>query len=325
MHNLKLHENLCNLPFDQYSRQYWVAQFIEQSRKGREKFSIVDVGGYKGQTTEFQHKDTVTVCDLFDVEEKGYIKADGTKLPFTEDQFDISVSFDAYEHIPKPKRKAFLTELLRVGSKATIIAAPFDTDGKDTINAEKRLNQYYYDLYGKEHQWLKEHIDYQTPKGSDLEKAVTSLGYGFVKFSTNDRIIWQLLQGVYFSIELDHDLRERAHELNWLYNNNVLKIDPATEGNSYRTIYFITKNKALLASVGKFIKQVPTQDRQYAEVFTAKIMYIFGLKYRDVVNHRNHLEKQTSALRSMNVKGRMLKLKNSIHHKHKGGVSNESK
>jgi hypothetical protein len=292
MNKLQLDKNLCNLPFDQYSRQYWVAQMIESNRVGGKPYSIIDVGGYKGKTADFQTKDKVVVCDLFDVDEPNYIKADGTKLPFKDQEFDIAVSFDALEHVPRSKRGKFISEILRVSKGVSIIAAPFDDDTHSVLKAERRLNEYYSALYGKEHKWLKEHIDNKTPLSREIEDCIKAQGYEFVKLRTNDLRIWEALQHVYFSIELDHDLGERSHELNWLYNNNLVKLDIPGESNGYRAIYFITKNQSSIKRVEQLVKSIPSQDVMYVEEFSAKIMYIFGLKYRDVVHHRDHLSKE---------------------------------
>lgn len=320
MHKLKITQDLCNLPVDQYSRQFWAAQFIESIRQGKEQFKIVDVGGYKGQTKVFQPKDDVLVCDLFDVEEEGYVKADGTKLPFKDGQFDIAVTFDAYEHIPTAKREKFIKELLRVSKKAAIVAAPFDDKTYATIDAEKRLNSYYRDLYGREHRWLEEHISLKTPQADILETQLRTEGYKFAKFYTNDRIIWELLQSVYFSIELDHKLRERTHELNWLYNTNVTKVDPSREGESYRTIYIISKDASLVSGIQKFISTLPAADRQYSEEYVAKIMSVFGLMYRDVVHHRDYLQQRVDdvdAGKLKSLKNRVVAARNSILPKRK--------
>jgi len=295
---MKLREELYHLPFDQFSRQYRVMQFIDKLRPtARTKFTILDVGGYKGKTPEFQTKDAVTVCDLVESDEPHYVRVNGTDLPFKEGSFDITVSFDAYEHVPRPQRAQFLSEIIRVSKQVSIIAAPFDNEKNEVHKAEQRLNQYHSELYGQDHRWLKEHIDYQVPICKEFESLLKKHKLSFVALPSNDRVLWELLQTLYFSVELDRDLWERASELNWIYNNHIDALDTTPPERAYRWIYIISRKADTLTPVKKFIATLPEQDVQFVEQFTARLIHIFGLKYRDVVHHRNYLEQEVLGAR----------------------------
>lgn len=157
---MKTNEDIYALPIDQYSRQKWASIIAEELREKGSVLKIIDVGGYKGKTALFQERDKVTICDLFDVNEEGYVKGDGNKLPFSDEEFDIVMSFDTYEHVPRQKRERFISELIRVSKEGVVLAAPFDTSKRSVSKAEVELNNYYVKLYNAEHRWLKEHIDY---------------------------------------------------------------------------------------------------------------------------------------------------------------------
>lgn len=284
----KIDDSKYDLLIDQYSRQKWVFDIINQIRSGKQ-INILDVGGYKGKTSEFQINDIVTVCDLFDVEEPGYVKGDGRKLPFANNQFDIVVTFDTLEHVPRKDRKVFISELRRVAKKAVIVAAPFDNEKGDILRAEKALNQFHIDLYGSEHRWLKEHIDYKTPKQSEFEKIATDLKQSFVGLASNDLSIWQFVQSLYFMIDLDDDLRGRVDDVNRFYNRNLRLLD-VQKDVSYRKIYVLSEDKHIINTTQKFIDQLEQSSTSKKYDFMAFGISTLGKKYRDLELHNKYLE-----------------------------------
>src|SRR5688572_16201522 len=92
-------QELLSLPFDQYSRQFVVANVINTAlRKKSAKLRLLDMGGHKGKTHEFLPGDAVTIIDVFDEVYPGYVKGDATAMTFKDDEFDIATSFDVFEH-----------------------------------------------------------------------------------------------------------------------------------------------------------------------------------------------------------------------------------
>jgi ubiquinone/menaquinone biosynthesis C-methylase UbiE len=283
---------LLSLPIDQYSRQKWVSEIINYFRNGKKTFRILDVGGYKGKTTEFHPEDKVTICDLYDVDEKGYVKGDGRKLPFKDGEFDFVVTFDTYEHVPRNDRKKFIEELNRVSVNGVILAAPFDDDYHNVSEVEISLNNYHISLYKKDHQWLKEHIDYRIPHRSELDKLVKGLGLKEYSFGSNRLDFWILMQTLYFSVDLDQELRERLDEVNNFYNRNLKHLDLPRESFAYRRIYFISNNQSRIEKVKNFIEEVRNDniDTTVQLKFMTIAMARFGIKYRDVVTHNLYLD-----------------------------------
>ena len=284
-------EDLTSLPIDQYSRQKWAAIFIDSLRGDSKKLSILDVGGYKGKTALFHDKDDVTVCDLFDVHEPGYVKGDGRKLPFKDNEFDYAVTFDTYEHVPRGDRKSFVEELCRVAAQGVVLAAPFDDQTHTVSQAEKDLNQYHIQLYGKDHPWLKEHIEYKIPQQSELESLIEQAGHHYTVLSSNDLTAWMVVQSIYFSIDLDDDLRGRVDDINRFYNKHLTYLDIPSD-ISYRKVYFISQDKVAVDKIADFISKLDVPQRAKKEEFFALALSIFGKKYRDVENYKNYLEKE---------------------------------
>lgn len=287
-----------SLAIDQYSRQKWASIFIEQIRLNGACFKILDVGGYKGKTAEFQDKDTVIVCDLFDIEEKNYVKGDGRRLPFQDGEFDFVVTFDTYEHIPREGRDQFVQELLRVSKQGVILAAPFDNEKGAVFQAEVDLNDYHIKLYGKDHPWLKEHIEYRIPADHELNELLDTLSVSYASLPSNDLSIWTLMQTIYFSIDLDNDLRGRVDDINRYYNKDLIELD-ITDQQAYRKIYFFSKDKDKVSKIQGFINQQKNMMQEDSKVhFIAYALSVWGQKYRDVERYKDYLENEIKNLKA---------------------------
>lgn len=93
------------------------------------------------------------------------VKGSANKLPFTEDEFDIAISVDVIEHLPKKIRQKSIEELFRVASLAIIIAAPIG----NMSQAQDRDLSYIYDKkFGKQFPFLKEHLRHGLPEKDQL-------------------------------------------------------------------------------------------------------------------------------------------------------------
>lgn len=245
-------KDLLSLPFDQYSRQYFVSEMITAAKSvmGKRKTKIVDIGGYKGKTTEFQPKDDVTIADLFDVQENNYVKVQPTGLPMTDGTFDIAVSFDSYEHVPRDNREKFILEGLRVSNDLFILAAPFDNTEGEIHKAEVVANDVYKRMSGLDHRWLKEHIDFRIPRNGELEDICRKNNIHYFTMPTNDIVIWLMLQSIFFTAELKTKPFPRVEAINRLYNGNLELFEAeVVQGHSYRTIYCMSRDGALVEAI----------------------------------------------------------------------------
>jgi hypothetical protein len=243
---------LKDLPFDQYSRQKIVANLINNLRNREERFTILDVGGYKGKTREFFPKDKVTILDVFDVKEEDYIKGDGTKLNLKNDSSDFVVSFDVLEHIPKLHRANFIKECARVAKNGFFLCCPFENGTGVATEAEKNLNAIYSDLQGREHDWLKEHIENGLPDTTTIEATLTKNNLSFTKMFSNKIDNWVALQTAFFLSDALEVVSIEAGKLNHYYNQNLKTMERGSNSNNaYRVIYFISQNKVMINKVEK--------------------------------------------------------------------------
>lgn len=252
---MKLNEDLYSLPFDQFSRQFVVANVVDKCLRNKSKktsLSIIDLGGHAGKTSLFHPVDKVTILDVFNEKYKGYVKGDATDTKFKDNTFDIACSFDVFEHIPRSKRARFITEALRISREGIFIAAPIDDDKKQTSAAESGLNEFYKDLFGSDHRWLKEHIDYKIPDSGEIEGLIKNTGASFTAIPSNNLGDWILMQALIFMTSKNPLLGEQMEELNRWFNKNTISLD-ANSNVHYRQVYFISNNKPLVRLVSKYV------------------------------------------------------------------------
>ena len=122
---------------DRWRRNIYVANEIQKMKM---KATVLEVGsGGQGISGFLNPKRTDLVFFLFDVRKdvfKGLkgehcVIGDGCRLPFRDKAFDIIVSVDAVEHIPKSIRNNFYKEAKRVAGKKIILACPLQSgDGE---------------------------------------------------------------------------------------------------------------------------------------------------------------------------------------------------
>lgn len=231
--------------FDQYGRYATIRNIINANRGNGVVFKVLDVGGELNIMKKFLPDDDVYYLDPnVDSDDKNFIKADGCDMPFEDGDFDWVVSADVFEHIPKEKRSDFVKENIRVAKSGVILAAPFHTP--EVAQAEINANENYKVLSGgKDHKWLKEHIENGLPEEGELEDSLNSKKYNFQKISANQLFLWELLVGVTLNVlEGNFGLVKKEFEhLNYFYNSEVFPFD--NQEPAYRKIYFIKKDAKL--------------------------------------------------------------------------------
>jgi hypothetical protein len=238
---MKLQSLKKEVPFDQFSRQYQVDAILSELRKKGDRFTILDVGGYKGRTADFLANDTVTVLDLYDTHEKNYVKGSALEMPFEDNSFDYVVSFDVLEHIAPDKRKRFFDECNRTAKHGTIICAPQKTPANE--RAESSLNNLYKRLHRKPHQWLREHIEYGIPDFDSLEKYINTKGLFTTRFHSNKIQLWTAMQEAIFINSKFPLASEKLLAINEFYNAHFQYDGGGAQEASYRLILCCLRDK----------------------------------------------------------------------------------
>ncbi|MED6335046.1 MAG: methyltransferase domain-containing protein [Planctomycetota bacterium] len=214
-----MNDDLLDLPFDQFQRYRLVADMIDDVRVGRRRFTILDVGGRTGLLRRFLPRDHVQIVDLEVSGEKGLVLGDGAALPFASEAVDAVVAFDTLEHVPKRRRRRFLTECHRVARRWVIIAGPYRTG--PVQRAERLLREFLKDKLGIEHRYLEEHHTHGLPVRGEVERHLASLGGDLVSIGHASLTRWLPLMMLSMYMDRDAPLRGIARHLHRFYNELI--------------------------------------------------------------------------------------------------------
>lgn len=109
-------------------------------------YQIADIGGGQGEFSVFIPGQKYT---LIEPSVTG-ISAPG--LPFKEKYFDVVVCADVLEHLPKPQRKNFILELIKIARKKVFITVPVGNDNRV-------MESYFWEL--TQNPWTAEHLEHE--------------------------------------------------------------------------------------------------------------------------------------------------------------------
>jgi len=157
---------------------------------------LLDVGGNMGSICEFIDPQQYRILTL-DINSDAMcfrnthidaIIADGCRIPFKNNSFDIVISVDAVEHIPSLKKDEFCRELMRVAKRRVILHCPLDSsDGKFQGSVyDAKFYKWYKTLFKEDIEATKEHLMLGLPT---IEK-LSSLFPGSVIYGTQNANIW---------------------------------------------------------------------------------------------------------------------------------------
>jgi ubiquinone/menaquinone biosynthesis C-methylase UbiE len=173
---------------DRWSRYMHVANEIQ---KNENKSSVLDVGaGGQGISGFLSPKRSDLDFLLFDVRKDAFkglkgahcVVGDGCRLPFRDKAFDITVSVDAVEHIPKSIRHNFYKEAKRVTRKKIILTCPMQSsDGEFQGKKYDIIFQSIYEKnYGAKEPNTAQHIEAFHPTLEEIKWAFPdSIVYGY--------------------------------------------------------------------------------------------------------------------------------------------------
>lgn len=239
-----------SLPPDGYSRFFVITRLIEETYKNKNKIiKILDVGGCSpylkeclvgsGLNFDLTIVDILPKPDDIDVD---YIQEDITKSKIKDNSFDVVLSTDVLEHIPKDLKDKFITSSIRLSKGLVIIAAPFDTEGVD--EAEHIVNDFNKQLFGVGQDWLEEHFLYTKPSIVQTNKVLKESKLPYVNFGVNNLYSWILSTHTNL-IQAKTGLGTKDLEnINTSYNKYLSSSIEFTEP-TYRQFFVIFKDRQL--------------------------------------------------------------------------------
>lgn len=241
----KNNESLMTLPFDLYIRNRIAADLINSiSKFGLE---ILDVGGREGRLYQFLEGHRVSILDIREPEntkkDDRYFLGSILSAPFPSNSFDVVVSMDMLEHLsPKDRIKA-IEEMIRISKIGIIVGAPFETTSVAEI--EELANQYFKHLTGKDHMWLKEHIEKRPlPDITEIEDYFKGHHLRFIKIQHNNLFLWYIMQSFIFLAYKSALASQMVEAVYKFYNLNWKEIGDL-DSPCYRHIFFGVKNQSV--------------------------------------------------------------------------------
>jgi len=213
------------LPFDQYQRYRLVADLLTQLRGKEKQLTVLDVGGRTAVLREFLPEARITLVDMEASSEPGLVLGDGSRLPFADDSFDVVAAFDTLEHVPPPRRKAFVAECARVARRWSVICGPYEAPR--VVEAEQLLQRFLREKLGQEHRYLEEHRHHGLPVRATVEEQLRGTGAKVASIGHANLDRWLVLQCLSMFMDYDPALRPLAKSFQRYYNRSLYASDHA--------------------------------------------------------------------------------------------------
>ena len=149
---------LLEIPFDHFQRYSTGAGIL--AALGFDRSRILEVGANRQRLLgQFLTQASLLYTDVqSEGDERDFVVADATHLPFDEGSFDAVISLDVLEHIPQPQRDKAVAEMARVARCAVVIGCPLDMPWVHAAEAD--ANGFWRELFGDDYEWLAEHQEY---------------------------------------------------------------------------------------------------------------------------------------------------------------------
>lgn len=214
---------LLEIPFDHYQR-YGAATHLLQALDLPAP-RVLEVGANRQRLLgQFLPQATFLYTDLHaEGDEKDFVVADATALPFPEQGFDAVVSLDVLEHIPAPLRAKAATEMARVAGRAVIVGFPPDQPW--VRDAELDANGRWHELFGEDYVWLQEHKEFGLVDTAEIVAAFESAGMTVLRFGQGNAALWSSLMGAHFIKVKFPELEPLVSAADRLYNSRVFAGD----------------------------------------------------------------------------------------------------
>lgn len=251
------------LPPDGYSRFFVIIRLLQEIYKDSPKtINILDVGGCSPYLDECLHDSglnyKLTIVDILPKPDNihvDYLQEDITQSKLPDNSFDVVVSTDVLEHIPKELKDTFVKATVRLSKQLVIVAAPFDTPGVDA--AEHLVNDFNKKLFGVGQDWLEEHFKYTKPSVDQTIQVLDATKLPYTHFGANNLYSW-IFSAHLNLIQAKTGLDEGAlRQVRVAYNKNLSESVEFSEP-TYRHFFVVYKDKKLEYSnvLGKIVKPI---------------------------------------------------------------------
>lgn len=214
---------LLDIPFDHYQRYAAAAHLLNALDMAAPR--VLEVGANRQRLLgQFLPDASFLYTDLHvEGDEKDFIVADATALPFPDQCFDAVVSLDVLEHIPAPLRARAAAEMARVAGRAVIVGFPPEQSW--VKDAEVDANSRWFELFGEDYVWLQEHKEFGLVDTAEIVATFESAGLTVLRFGQGNATLWASLMGAHFIKVKFPELEPLVSAADRLYNSRVFAGD----------------------------------------------------------------------------------------------------
>jgi hypothetical protein len=185
--------------------------------------------------------------------------ADGCALPFPDGSFDLVVSLDSLEHVPREQRSRYVKELLRASRAYVLILAPFAQE--TTVLAEQTLAAFVRAVNREEQPQLREHRAYSLPEMEEWLDFLRAQGLPCISFASGFVYNWLPMMLIkHFLLSLP-DTAELHRAVDRLYNQTAHLSDGRAPGYRQGILASKVGPSPVLAEVATLLAPTGEADR----------------------------------------------------------------
>lgn len=215
---------------------------------------VLEVGGSDGLLPVHLDEYEIVVCDVRGGDVA--VLARGEQLPFRDRSFAMVVALDVLEHVAQDVRRPLVAEIGRVAQGGVILAGPYETT--EVLEAERSARDAYVAMSGRQHRWLKEHLEHGLPSAEEVADHLERLGFTVGSIGTNPVEVWTKLQLLNFAAAKT-DQRSHAEALHSDLETHFLGAGDQT-GHPYRRIVLGLRSQDPVASLSDLAKRIAPED-----------------------------------------------------------------